>query len=154
MHMAREDRRKVLIRAQLCAGGPQIDVCIRDVSSRGLLAQASQPPPRGTYVELFHGSAEVVGRVVWRKDRRFGVQSRERINVAALIAGLPATAPPRRSAAARRATARAGAGGLRSGAMEYAALAAFVLALVAMLGMAAFETLSRPVANISAKLGR
>lgn len=150
MHMAREDRHKVLIRAQMCVGGPPIDVCIRDVSSRGLLVQASEPPPRGAYVELVYGSAEVVGRVIWRKDRRFGIQSRERINVPALISGLATPAPPRRSASARPA-ARADAG-RASGVMEYAAIAAVVLFLVAVLGLAAFQTLSRPVSDISAKL--
>ena len=151
VHRAREDRQKVLIRAQMCAGGPQMDVCIRDVSSRGLLVQASEPPPRGAYVELVYGSAEVVGRVIWCKDRRFGIQSRERINVPALISGLATAAPPRRSAAMRPAAVRADAG-RASGAMEYAAITAIVLFLVAILGMAAFETLSRPVSDISAKL--
>jgi hypothetical protein len=155
MHVARAQRRKVLIRARLRAGGLPMDVCIRDVSARGLLAQASAPPPRGTYVEIDCGRWLIVARVIWRKDRRFGLESRERIDVQALAGGPAAepalTGPARRPA--RGGAARAEAGRMFAGTMQFAVIAAFAVALVAALGATAYETLSRPFANVSGTLG-
>ncbi|HYJ53573.1 MAG TPA: PilZ domain-containing protein [Allosphingosinicella sp.] len=156
MHVAREPRRKVLIRARMRTDGLPMDVCIRDVSSRGLLVQASAPPPRGTYVEIDCGRCLLVARVIWRKDRRFGLESRERINVRALAGG--GSAEPAGPGAARR-PARASAGRVEAsrylaGTMEFALIAVFALALVAALGATAFETLSRPFANVSSTLER
>ena len=156
MHATREARRKVLIRAQMRADGLPTDVCIRDVSSRGLLAQASAPPPRGTYVEIDCGNCLIVARVIWRKDRRFGLESRERINVRALAGGPahePALPHPARRPV-RAGAARAEGGRIFANTMEFAVIAAFAIALVAVLGMTMFETLSRPFANISTTLGR
>jgi hypothetical protein len=65
-------------------GMASAEVCIRDISSRGLLLQAAVPPPRGTYIEIFAKSHTVVGRVVWREGRRFGVHTQERMDVAAI----------------------------------------------------------------------
>ncbi len=80
----RTPRRKVLIRAQMRCGGPKIDVCIRDVSPRGMLLQSSAPPPRGTYVEIVQGALPVVGQVIWMKDRKFGISTRDVIDIRAL----------------------------------------------------------------------
>ena len=156
MPKAREDRRKVLIRAGMRAGGPRMDVCIRDISSRGLLIQAAAPPPRGTYVELSCADQLIVGRVIWSKERRFGVESRDRVNVRALAGGAPAAeAPQRREIRPAPAAARAAGSGDRAfaHAMEYAVIAVFAAALVAALGVTAFETLSRPLENVAAHLG-
>lgn len=155
MQVAREARRKVLIRARMRADGLPMDVCIRDVSTRGMLLQASAPPPRGTYVEIDCGTCQFVARVIWRKDRRFGLESRERINVHALAGGpLPAVAPSqpaRRRAGPGKSLAQGGR--IFAGTMEFAVIAAFALVLVAALGATAFETLSRPFANVSSTLG-
>jgi hypothetical protein len=156
MNIAREARRKVLIRAKMRADGLPMDVCIRDVSARGILVQAVNPPPRGTYVEIDVGGYEIVARVIWRKDRRFGLESRERINVRALAGGgSPEPARPRAARPPARASAvRQDAGRHLAGTMEFAVIAAFALALVAALGATAFETLSRPFENVSTTLER
>lgn len=70
-----------------------MDVCIRDVSARGMLIQASVPPPRGTYVEILRPGYSVTGRVVWSKHHKFGIESREKIKVAAVL-GRVGTARP------------------------------------------------------------
>lgn len=57
--------------------GRWTDVCIRDISSRGLLVQAAVAPVRGDYIEIFRADRAIVGRVVWNKDRRFGVQTQD-----------------------------------------------------------------------------
>ncbi|HEV2818139.1 MAG TPA: PilZ domain-containing protein [Allosphingosinicella sp.] len=155
MQMGREQRRKVLLRARMRADGAPTDVCVRDVSSRGLLVQAAAPPPRGTYVELDCAGQLIVGRIIWRKDRRFGIQSRDRIDVRALAGGPAAEAPPRPRPRPAFAAVRAKDGGSRilAGAIEYAVIAAFAAALVAAVGLAVFETLSRPFENVAAHLG-
>lgn len=81
----RGPRRKVLIRARMRANGPPADICIRDVSRRGMLLQSHAPPPRGTYVEIAQAGLPIVGQVVWSKERRFGISTRDIIDVAALI---------------------------------------------------------------------
>ena len=159
MQIAREPRRKVLIRASMRAGGPKTDVCIRDISSRGLMAHAGTPPPRGTYVDLDCAGHQIVGLVVWRRDRRFGIQTRERINVAALAGRIaPEILAPQRRAnrASAPGLSRAGAGRSRTIAsrMEFALVAVFAAALVAALGVTTFEALSRPFDAVSTMLGR
>ena len=157
MQVAREARRKVSIRATMCAGGPWTDVCIRDISSRGMMVQMGAPPPRGTFVEIESAGHQIVGLVVWRKDHRFGIQTRDRINVHALVNRIApkAVVPPRRAARHRpQAAMRSGADTSRTlgSRMEFALVAVFAAALVAALGTTAFQTLSRPFDAISTML--
>jgi hypothetical protein len=81
----REPRRSVLIRARMRIDGVRVDVCILNISSRGLLLQSSAAPSRATYIEIFCGSLTIVGRVVWSKNRRFGIQTQDRLNVDAVV---------------------------------------------------------------------
>ena len=81
----REPRRSVVIQARMRLDGVWSDVCIRNISSRGMLLQAAAAPPRGTYVEIFRGRHSVVAQVRWCKDRRFGIHTRERMDVDAII---------------------------------------------------------------------
>jgi Flp pilus assembly pilin Flp len=83
----RAPRHKVLIRARMRAGGPQTEVCIRDVSARGMLIQADHAPARRSYVEIIVNGQAIAGRVIWAKDRRFGVATREQIDMAAVQRG-------------------------------------------------------------------
>lgn len=82
----REPRTRTLLRGKLRAGGPVRDICIRDISSRGMLIHDSNPPRRGTYVEISNANqCLVVGRVVWSKDDRFGIVTSDPLNVQAII---------------------------------------------------------------------
>jgi Flp pilus assembly pilin Flp len=157
MQIAREPRRKVLIRAAMRAGGPRTDVCIRDISSRGMMIQTSAPPPRGTFVDLDCAGHQIVGLVVWRRERRFGVQTQDRIHVHALASRVPAEilAPPGETSGRRPRAARGGAGSSRTLAvrMEFAVIAVFAAVLVAAIGLTAFRTLSRPFDAVSSMLG-
>jgi hypothetical protein len=142
----------------MCADGPRTDVCIRDISSRGMMIQAGAPPPRGTYVDLDWGGHEIVGLVIWRRERRFGIRTRERINVHALAGQASPEipeAPRRASASAPAAAARRGAAANRTlaGRMEFAVVALFAAALVAALGVSAFQALARPFGAVSTVLG-
>jgi hypothetical protein len=82
----REPRRKVLIRARMRTGAVWGDVCLLNMSSRGALAQAAAPPPKGTYIEVRRGSRLVVARVVWTDKHRFGVCTQDPIAVEDFIA--------------------------------------------------------------------
>jgi hypothetical protein len=82
---AREPRRKVLIQARMRMDSGWADVCMLNISSRGMLLQAASPPPRGSYVEIRRAAHVIVGRVVWRKDRRFGIQTQDRMNIGAIV---------------------------------------------------------------------
>jgi hypothetical protein len=61
------------------------DVCIRNISSRGMLIQASVTPPRGAYVEVRRGRHAIVARIAWSNEQRFGVQTQDRLNVEAVL---------------------------------------------------------------------
>lgn len=61
------------------------DICIRNISSRGMLIQAACPPLKGIYLEIYRGRHVIVARVAWSKGHRFGVQSQDRLDFDALI---------------------------------------------------------------------
>lgn len=83
----REPRRKVLIRARMNTGGLWSDVCIVNVSTRGLGLQTSRPPPAGTFIEVRPGRQVIVAKVVWSNGHRFGVRTQDPLLVAAIVAG-------------------------------------------------------------------
>ena len=83
----RADRIQVLLRARMRAQGRSRQVCVRNISARGMLIQAPEAQPRGTYVEVAVGPHLVVARVVWSKGRRFGIFSQDPIDVEAIVHG-------------------------------------------------------------------
>lgn len=89
-YRARETRRQVFLRAMIRAGRQPSPICVRNISSRGMLLQAACPPQRGTYVEILLGRHVIVARVVWAKERRFGVQTRQAMDVDAILGELGA----------------------------------------------------------------
>lgn len=81
----REPRRKVFVKARIRVGGSWGDVCVRDISSRGLLLQASEVPRRGSYIEVRRGRHNIVARVVWAAEQRFGVQAQDPISIEGFV---------------------------------------------------------------------
>jgi Flp pilus assembly pilin Flp len=145
----------------------RVDICIRDISSRGLLLQADAPPPRGTYVEIFLPALTLVARVVWTKDRRFGVATREPMNVAAIINARPivnssdprATITPSAALARHQKSLTAAAIRQRlersrrlSTALEFGAVVAFAAVAAIVLASAIYEKLSPTFAAVGANL--
>lgn len=145
------------------AGGRWTDVCIHNASSRGLLVAADDPPASGSYVDIRRGSLVIIGRVVWRKGRFFGVRTQDRIVVPALVD------EPRRGAAAapapkieRRTSARLAAEGRiarrversrRMAAMfQFGFLAVAATAAAAVMADEVSTTLARPLAAVSSTL--
>jgi hypothetical protein len=66
-------------------GAAWADVYLLNLSSRGALAQAANPPPKGSYIEVRRGSYVIVARVVWRDKHRFGVSTQDRIPIDQII---------------------------------------------------------------------
>ncbi len=148
--------------------GAWADVCIRDISSRGLLLQAAAAPERGNYIEIFRAGHIIIGRVVWKKDRRFGVQAQDRLNIEALVQQPLLSSHDRRVAATRqelsdrRSSPRhPGAAGIMarvdqsqriSAAIQFGVIAMFgafaAMTAVSLVG----EALSVPLASISSHL--
>jgi len=137
------------------------DVCILNLSRRGLGIQAAEPPKRGTYVEICRGSQVIVARVMWAKGHRAGLHSQDSIAVQALVREDPANdrggAPPAYPNEERRRTPRSTqqrheSSRLVARTMEFACvgLAALAFGLVALASVE--QALARPIAQVRAAL--
>ena len=82
-----EQRTKVTVRATLRDEGPQRDICILDVSTRGVLATTANPPKFGEFVEIVVKDKSLVGHVKWSGNRRFGIVLQDRISVIGFLSG-------------------------------------------------------------------
>jgi hypothetical protein len=81
----RHTRRKVLIPARMKHGAGWADICIRDISSRGMLVQGNSPPQRGSYVEVRRGAHIIIGKVAWAQERQFGLATQDVLPIDAII---------------------------------------------------------------------
>lgn len=68
------------------AGSSWSGVSLLNLSSRGALAQADIPPPKGSYIEVRRGSHVLVARVMWAEQERFGFRTQDPISIDALVA--------------------------------------------------------------------
>ena len=154
----REPRHKVLVRARIKAGAGWHDGCILNVSSRGLMLQAADPPPKGSYLEIRRGALVIVARVMWAKSHRFGVKSQDALPIDAIVRDVEVPVVGEgvrvgdRRQAARPQLSTATRSRHQGRAIEYG----FALALaVAAAGFAASEVyglLSSPVEAVTAAL--
>lgn len=62
------------------------DACILDLSSRGLMIQSNEPLPGGSYLELRRGRHIIIARVMWSRDRRYGLRAQDALPCEAIIA--------------------------------------------------------------------
>jgi len=81
----REPRHPVMIQARMRSGSEWSDVIIHNVSRRGMMLRASNPPVRGSYVEVRKASMTIVARAVWVRGQRFGVRTQDVIDMNALL---------------------------------------------------------------------
>jgi len=77
----RELRRRVILPARLRLGSQWTDICILNVSSRGLMIQSGQPARQGTIVEVRRERHIITGRVMWRDGGKIGLQCEDRVPV-------------------------------------------------------------------------
>jgi len=155
----RDARHAVLIPSRMRAGGRPMDVCVRNVSTRGLCVVAPLPPATGTIVELMGPYAPIVGRVKWVGERRFGIEVRGQIDVAALVMfkdrrgpGSSVPAPDTRPVA-RPAISRQRHESRHIGKFLQFGFIAFLAGCAAtFMAQVAYDILSRPAAAIAAGL--
>jgi hypothetical protein len=156
----REPRRKVMLRARMRCGADWDDVLIHNMSSRGLLATADTPCPRGTVIEIRRIHHVIIGRVVWQKGAYFGVRTQDRIDIDGILAAKPPTDKPAPSQDDRRAADRPSASiADREARSRYVARMVQFAVMIAVVGTAALlmaseigSVLSRPFATIGANL--
>ena len=84
---ARAPRKQVRLHGRLRQEYDWLDISIRDLSNRGLMAEADDPPGRGHYIEIRRYNQILVGRVVWKSGRKFGVLLADKIDMQAIIEG-------------------------------------------------------------------
>lgn len=156
----REPRRKVLVRARMRCGADWGDVLIHNMSSRGLLATADMPCPRGTVVEIRRIDHVVIGRVVWQNGSYFGIRTQDRIDIDGIVAAKPPLHKPARSCDDRRAVSRPSASIADradrsrhlSRAFQFVVTIAVVGTVALLLASEVGGILSRPFAIIGAHL--
>jgi hypothetical protein len=155
-HRPRELRRRVMLRARLREASGWNDICILNVSSRGLMINGPIPV-KDDEVELWHGERLIIATVVWRKGTRAGLQAAGRVDVDEILA--LSNSPSLRLTAGswpevdRRRTPRASPDQRARGrALEYAGLVIIAATLaVAALGLVE-RAFAGPIGLVSAVL--
>lgn len=152
----RDARKKVQLHGRLRGDYSWIDLSIRDLSRRGLMAEANNPPGRGHYIEIRRFDQVLVGRVVWQKGKRFGVILATQIDLQAVIEGTANDGVnDRRNYATRANSCKARIiekpedWRWLGQAFERVSLISFGAVFVAMLGYLSFEALAQPALAIS-----
>lgn len=155
---SREPRQSVIIPAQMRGDSGWSEVCIRNVSSHGMMLQMSKPPAPGCYVELRRATVVVVARVMWADADRCGLKTQARVDIGAL-SGAEGKSSGAAEPAGQRQKARADAiAAVTEGAMlagrsvQFACGAAFGAGLAILLSLAAYDTLARPLSAVQAAL--
>ena len=159
----RETRRKVMIHARMRIGASWNEVCILNISPRGLAMQAAAAPPRGTYLEIRRGGHEIMACVMWASHHRFGVRTQDALMIDDIIhhPDRPVAAPADdaasqalavRSVSRRKVAERLEHSRMLSRAMEFAVIGAFAAGAAAVTYAAVAEVLARPLAEASAAL--
>lgn len=80
-HRPRELRRRVVLPTRVRLGSAWSDACILNISSRGMMIQASRGAPKGSIVELERGDQLILARVIWRDGARAGLQVDDQLPV-------------------------------------------------------------------------
>jgi hypothetical protein len=101
---SREERRTIFLKARLRTDDGWRDVTVANISSRGLMLRCPSAPRRGSFIEVRHRGATIIGRVAWSQGARCGVRAQDVIDIADLLA--PASAPCKWPAENRRAVPR------------------------------------------------
>ena len=158
---AREERRKVMLRARMRDGIRWHDVCVLNMSTHGLGIQAAQPPARGTYVEICRGRQSVIARVAWSKGHRAGLRAQDVLSIAVFIDDSPAAEtarplfagkPVERRIFQRSPDERHELSRLKSRSMEFACLTLIAGTLALATVGAVQQALATPLAKVSKSL--
>jgi len=128
------------------------------------MAEAECPPEPKAYVEIRRGAIVIVARVVWRRGRRFGARTQDRLDVELLIgearlhprAAIGSEVFSERRAAPRPAEAahhRAERNRFIAARLQYAAIMVIGAGASIALALAAGRILSKTLGIVTANLG-
>lgn len=81
----RDPRTNTMLAATIDMGGVRSDVFLRDVSSTGALMEGPNLPGTGEQLMLERGSIKVRAVVIWRQDRRCGINFERPVVVAEMM---------------------------------------------------------------------
>ncbi|MFS0737426.1 PilZ domain-containing protein [Sphingomonas sp. 1P06PA] len=81
----RRDRVTTLIPARVRTDNGWSDGIIRNISPNGAMIEIANPPGRGSYVELRRATSVIIGRIIWSHAGRFGMVTRETIDLASML---------------------------------------------------------------------
>lgn len=132
------------------------DVCILNLSRHGLGIQTSNPPDRGSYVEIRRGPLVIIARIAWTKGHRAGLRSQDPIVIQAVLRedGISVQAQPQRNGTvdrrrAPRSTVQAHEGSRQLGrAMEFACFGLMACALALSFFGVVEAALARPLEQV------
>ncbi|WP_271077326.1 PilZ domain-containing protein [Aurantiacibacter sp. MUD61] len=85
-----ETRHTAMLQAKMRDQRSTRPVRVGDISPKGMLVVSDHPPSRGDFVDITIGGHHLAGQVRWVQGRRFGIRTRERIDVQAVLSGKPA----------------------------------------------------------------
>jgi hypothetical protein len=151
----REARSPVLLNGLLRGGGEERIVRIKNVSSRGMMIEASEAPDVGVTVEVSVGRVAVLGRIVWRKGKQLGIHSRSTIDKDRLSKGHRDAQDARRSDWARDPSPQSDAAPdyrLISRATQFIAGIAFAIGGCTVIAILLHEMLLKPVQALAVHL--
>lgn len=130
-----EARVRAVVRARLRDDRGERDICLIDISTRGLLATTAHPPARGDFVEIIVGRNRMSAQVKWASGRRFGLLLRERVSIPAMIEGGKASVMLATARGIRAARGKSRADGLSPQMLARGGQLALVLLAVAVAGL-------------------
>ena len=157
----RDTRISVRIDARMRVGDRWSDVAICNVSTRGMLLAADDPPKPGSYIEIRRATVMIVARSVWSDEGQFGVRAQDHIDLEQLVAARRDGVPAANTSADgqyndRRSRARVADRGARS--MDWSRRIQFVAVLSVVSAAAIYgaigvsEILGTPIAAIERAL--
>jgi hypothetical protein len=157
-HRPRELRRRVVLPARVRLGSAWSDVCILNISSRGMMIQANRGAPRGSIVEIERGDQLILARVIWRDGARAGLQVDEQLPIGDILSlgqsrGLQLTAADALLFERRKHPPTHDRSRLRARTLEFVAIALIAMSLSAAALSMLHEAFARPLAVIEAAFG-
>lgn len=148
----REPRKATFIQARILTDAGWRDGIVRNVSSRGAMIEVGGAAPRrGSYIELRRATSVLVGQVMWAATGRFGISTREVIDIGALETGR-ATATSIDSGERRRLPRRLPANGDSTLGFRRNFEAAVLVAAIAFASITLATTLYRHLAHTSEQI--
>ena len=144
------------VRARMRAGSAWCDLHVLDLSTRGIGAQAANPPSVGSYLEVRRGPNIIVARVVWARQQRFGARCQDDLAIDSFLAEQAAAESPlliERRAAPRPNCQQFESSRQSARMMEFVGLVAAGAGAAAIGFAAVHEALAKPLAAVMSAIG-